>query len=117
MAMLIASVVAAPIGAESSRRFLLLHGTGTTAGAFVNSPTVRGAKEFLSGVPRRVDTGILVPPNWQYTALDASGSGEEWWTGDAMKGIEESIAAVEAAVVEDQVRDQRTSGPAQSCRG
>ena len=93
---------AAPIGADSPRRFLLLHGSGTTAGAFVNSPTARGAKEFLTGVPRRVDTGILIPPNWIYSALDA-GFADGWWEGDdKFKNVDKSIAEVEAAIEEQQ---------------
>ena len=79
--------------------FLLLHGSGTSAGAFVNSPTAKGAKEFLQGVPSRVDAGgILIPPNWQYTAIDAASSDGGWWTGD-YKGLEASIAFVEDAIV------------------
>ena len=99
-----AAAASAPIGAESSRRFLLLHGTGSSAGAFVNSPTARGAKEFLSGVPRRVDANsILVPPNWQYMAIDACNSDGDWWSGgDSFTGIGASIAAVEDAVVSSQ---------------
>ena len=94
----------APIGADSKRRFLLLHGTGTTAGAFVNTQTARGAKEFLTGVPRRVDAGgILIPPNWQYHALDAESYDGGWWEdGDKFKNAAKSIAAVEAALVENQ---------------
>ena len=42
--------------AMSSRRMLLLHGSGTTAGAFVNSPTASGARDFLSGIPYAIST-------------------------------------------------------------
>ena len=100
-----AGVVAqkASIGAESARRFLLLHGRGTTAGAFLNSATARGAKEFLSGVPRRVDAGgILIPPNWQYSAVDAGTADGGWWANDNFDGLEPSIAAVESAIVANQ---------------
>ena len=101
----IAGVVAqkAAIGAESARRFLLLHGRGTTAGAFLNSATARGAKDFLSGVPRRVDAGgILIPPNWQYSTLDAGSGDGGWWADDKFKGVDASIAAIESAIVDDQ---------------
>ncbi|KAL1515960.1 hypothetical protein AB1Y20_002573 [Prymnesium parvum] len=90
------------IGAASSRRFLLLHGSGTSAGAFLNSPTASGAKSFLSGVPCRVDAGGDVPPNWLYSAVDAGTDDGSWWKGDALEGIDRSIAKVEAAVDEQQ---------------
>lgn len=129
----VASVSGSPaIGAASSRRFLLLHGSRTTAGAFLNSPTTYGAKEFLSGVPCRTDANscarllsnpvhllvafypiacrraacalrsVLVPPNWQYTALDAASSDGAWWSGDGFKGLDASVAAVEDAICADQ---------------
>jgi len=88
----------APIGAQSARRFLMLPGSGTTAGAFLNSPTALGAKEFLSGVPRRVDANSpAIPPNWLYTALDA-GSADGGWYGDGFSGMQASVAAVEEEI-------------------
>ena len=94
------SIGAASIGAESSRRMLLLHGSGTSAGTFVNSPTASGAKRYLAGVPRRADAGASIPPNWQYHALDAGTDDGSWWTGDDGKGLEKSVASVERALVE-----------------
>jgi predicted esterase len=99
------SAVAFPaVGAQSSRRFLVLHNSRTTGGAFVNSPTQNGAKAFLSGVPRRVDAGQNAPPNWLYSAVDCSSADGCWWSGELsdLKGIEASIAAVEDAMEEFQ---------------
>jgi len=91
----------AAVGAATPRRMVLLHGSGTSAGAFVNSPTKYGAKEFLLGVPRRTDAGNVAPPNWLYEALDALSAEGEWWQGGGKyTGIEASIAAVE-----DQIRE------------
>ena len=86
--------------AMSSRRLVVLHGTGTSAGAFVNSLSPRGGKNFLSGIPLRVDAGGDVPPNWQWEALDADTVGGSWWEGDGFKGMEASIEYVESAIVE-----------------
>lgn len=81
------------------RIFLLLHGSGTSAGAFPNSPTASGAKGFLSGVPRRPDHGAgLVPLNWQFKTLDAGSNDGSWWEGDTYKRLDASVAAVEAAI-------------------
>ena len=89
-------MAAAPVGAASPRRMLMLHGSGASAGSFVNSDTKYGGKEFIEGIPRRTDAGSVAPPNWLYEALDAnSGNGEWWQDGDALTGIEASIAAVE----------------------
>lgn len=52
-------------------------------------------------VRRRTDAGNRVPPNWQWEALDAGSSDGTWWSdGEQYKGIEASIAAVEAAVLD-----------------
>ena len=64
-------VQAGRFGAASPRRMLLLHGSGMSAGAFLQSKTASGAKEFLTGVPLRTDAGSVIPPNWLYSALDA----------------------------------------------
>ena len=95
----LAGVHAGKFGASSPRRFVLLHGSGTSAGAFVVSPTAAGAKGFLSGVPRRTDAGSTAPPNWLYEPLD-SGSADGCWWQDGYKGAEASLAAVEEAVAE-----------------
>lgn len=81
------------IGAQSGRRFLLLHGSGTTAGAFLNSPTKLGAKKFLSGVPCRQDAGSDIPPNWMYTALDADSVDGDWF-GKDFKGLDKSVSSI-----------------------
>jgi len=92
------------IGADSPRRMLVLHGSGTTAGAFVNSPTTSGAKKFLSGVPCRQDAGggSGVPPNWQWSALDAGSPDGSWWSDEKYSGLQQSIANVEAEILEQQ---------------
>ena len=108
---------AAPIGARSTRRILLLHGTGASAAAFVN----HGAKPLISAVPCWLDAGAPgVPLNWQFSALDAdeglplrgAGYDGELWgypkgededTATKCPGADESIAAVEANVVEDGI--------------
>jgi pimeloyl-ACP methyl ester carboxylesterase len=85
------------------RHFLLLHGSGTSAGAFVNSPTAAGAKNFLQGVPRRPDQGNgFVPLNWQYSAVDAGTPNGDWWQGDGYKGLDDAVAEVEAAIEAEQ---------------
>jgi hypothetical protein len=87
------------------RSFIILHGSGTSAGAFINSPTAAGAKDFLTGVPRRPDQGSgKVPLNWQYVAVDAGTAEGNWWEDgdDALKGMDASVAAVEAAIEEEQ---------------
>ena len=90
------------IGASSSRRFLLLHGSGTTAGAFLNSPTKLGAKNFLNGVPCRTDANsALIPPNWLYTALDAD-SVDGGWYGKDFEGWEKSIVSIANTIESDQ---------------
>mmetsp|Transcript_7166 Transcript_7166/g.12046 ORF Transcript_7166/g.12046 Transcript_7166/m.12046 type:complete len:243 (-) Transcript_7166:257-985(-) len=92
-------VKSSPLGAASARRFLLLHGTGSSAGAFVNSPTASGAKNFLSGVPCRTDaSSTLIPPNWQYTALDAESTDGSWWKDGSFSGADASISSVESAI-------------------
>lgn len=108
MAFIVAALAAsshgfAAIGAESPRRFMLLHGSGQSAGGFVNSKSAAGAKNFLSGVPLRVDAGGIIPPNWQFSALDAGSGDGSWWTGgEAMTGSGAAIANVEAAIQEQQ---------------
>mgnify|MGYP006156615837 CR=1 FL=1 len=90
-------LVASFAGVESytfshRRHFILLHGSGTSGAAFPNSPTNKGAKSFMQGVPRRVDANSgLVPANWQWVALDA-GNDEGTW----LLNLASSVAAVEA---------------------
>ena len=87
-------------GSAAARRFLLVHGSGTTAEAFVNSPTAAGAKDFLLGLPpRRRD-----PNPWCYTALDA-GSADGTWYDDksGWKGLEEAVEVVEEAIEAEQI--------------
>ena len=88
--------------AVPSRTLLLIHGSGTDAGAFVSSPTAVGAKNFLSAIPpRRRD-----PQPWQFTSVDAGSDDGSWFRpgrGGPMEGIEKSIAVVEAAIEERQV--------------
>ena len=86
------------------RKFLLLHGTGTTSGAFLQSPTKFGAKGFLSGVPCRLDAGNApgVPINWQYAAIDAGSASGYWWEDADMKGAEASIKQIEDYLVAQQ---------------
>ena len=87
-------------GSAAARRFLLLHGSGTTAEAFVNSPTAAGAKDFILGLPpRRRD-----PNPWCYTALDA-GSADGTWYDDqnGLKGLEEAVQVVEDAIEAEQM--------------
>ena len=97
LAMVVGVVSFPAIGAESGRRFLLLHNSYTTSGAFPNSPTAKGAKDFLFGVPRRVDANsVLVPPNWQYSGIEATFD-DGWWKGD-FDGLEQSIAKIEDAI-------------------
>lgn len=116
--LVIASLVIAyslpAIGASSTRRVLLLHGTGSTASSFIHSPTKRGAKSFLAGVPME---GLWnsnaawnsrgVPPaawNWHVSAIDAQGPEGDWWADDGTyRGSEDSIARVEAEIEERKV--------------
>lgn len=85
------------------RSFLLIHGKGTSAGAFANSPTAAGAKDFIAGVPRRPDQGTgFVPLNWQYVAVDAGTEDGSWWQGSDLRGMEASVATVEAAIEEGE---------------
>lgn len=93
--------MAGVIGAESPRRFLLLHGAGTSGGAFLSSPSARGAKQFLKGVPRRPDAGGAIPPNWIYSALDA-GSADGRWFDDDYGGLDFAIKEVEVAIREQE---------------
>ena len=103
VALLLALVPVDALQYANRRHFLLLHGSGTSAGAFVNSPTAAGAKKFLSGVPRRPDQGNgFVPLNWQYSAIDAGTANGEWWTGANYKGLEDAVANVEAEIVAQQ---------------
>lgn len=87
-------------GSAAARRFLLLHGAGTTAEAFVNSPTASGAKDFLLGLPpRRRD-----PNPWCYTALDAGSADGTWYDDqDGWTGLDRAIEAVEEAVEAEQM--------------
>lgn len=95
---------AAPIGASSPRRMLLLHGSGSSAGAFPVSPTAMGGKEFLAGVPRRTDAGTRSPPNWIYSGFDADTSDGCWYKEDGkFTGLQQSIEGVEAAIVEQGI--------------
>lgn len=101
-----ARALAGKFGAETGRRMVLLHGSKTSAGAFVNSPTKNGAKEFLAGVPRRTDAGSVAPPNWLFEALDATavipdgrGAAGTWFQDDgACTGMQASVAAIEAFI-------------------
>ena len=95
---LLGESAAGKFGAQSHRRFVLLHGSGTSAGAFTASPTAIGAKDFLTGVPRRTDAGSAAPPNWMYAAVDSGSSDGSWFDEDTMKRAELSIAAVEEAI-------------------
>ena len=95
---LLGEAAAGKFGAQSHRRFVLLHGSGTSAGAFTASPTAIGAKDFLTGVPRRTDAGSAAPPNWMYAAVDSGSSDGSWFDEDTMKRAELSIAAVEEAI-------------------
>ena len=96
------AVQAGRFGAASPRRMLLLHGSGMSAGAFLQSKTASGAKEFLTGVPLRTDAGSVIPPNWLYSALDA-GSDDGGWFKDGLAGVDVSIASVEDAIAEQEV--------------
>lgn len=94
--------LAAPIGASSPRRMLLLHGSGSSAGAFPVSPTAMGGKEFLAGVPRRTDAGTRAPPNWIYSGLDEKDG--YWYKEDGkFTGLQQSIESVEAAILEQGI--------------
>ena len=42
-----------------------------------------------------------MPPNWQYTAVDAGSDDGSWWADDFI-GVDASIARIESAVVEQQ---------------
>ena len=95
---LVGESAAGKFGAQSHRRFVLLHGSGTSAGAFTASPTAIGGKSFLTGVPRRTDAGSAAPPNWMYAAVDSGSSDGSWFDDDTMKRAELSIAAVEEAI-------------------
>lgn len=66
------------------------------------SPTRSGGKAFLTGIPRRTDAGSVAPPNWLYSALDASNANGDWWDDD-FRGAETSIASVEEAIVEQGI--------------
>ena len=84
----------------SSRRMLILHGSGTSAGAFVNSDSAVGGKNFISGIPCRMDAGNRVPPNWQWEVLDAGSGDGSWWPegADPTSGLDAAVAAVEVAM-------------------
>lgn len=83
---------------NNNRHFLMIHGSGMSGAAFLSSPTERGARNFLNGVPLRADhsTG-LVPANWQYAALDAR-TDDGTWFGDGFKGLDKAVATVEAVL-------------------
>ena len=89
---------AGKFGAQSPRRFVLLHGSGTSAGAFTVSPTAAGGKNFLEGVPRRTDAGSVAPPNWLYAAVDSGSSDGSWFEENTFKRLDIAIAAVEEAI-------------------
>ena len=99
------------IGASSTRRIMLLHGTGSTASSFMNSPTKRGAKDFLAGVPAEgiwSSNALWNKPgmkkarwNWQVSALDADGPDGNWYSSDGVfQGVEDSVARVEQAILD-----------------
>ena len=90
---LVGESAAGKFGASSHRRFVLLHGSGTSAGAFTASPTAMGGKKFLDGVPRRTDAGNAAPPNWMYAAIDAGSGDGSWFDEGTMKRADVSIAA------------------------
>ena len=83
---------------NNNRHFLMIHGSGMSGAAFLSSPTERGARNFLNGVPLRADhsTG-LVPANWQYAALDAR-TDDGTWFGDGFKGLDKAVATVESVL-------------------
>ena len=95
---LIGDSAAGKFGAQSHRRFVLLHGSGISAGAFTVSPTASGGKSFLTGVPRRTDAGSAAPPNWLYAAVDSGSSDGSWFEEDTFARADLSIAAVEDAI-------------------
>ena len=97
---LVGESAAGKFGASSHRRFVLLHGSGTSAGAFTASPTAMGGKRFLDGVPRRMDAGSAAPPNWMYAAIDAGSGDGSWFDEGTMKRADLSIVAVEDAIEE-----------------
>lgn len=101
------------IGAYSTRRIMLLHGTGSSASSFLNSPTRRGAKDFIAGIPaegiwnsneRWNKPGMRKSTwNWHISALDAAGDGD-WHSSDgSFGGLDGSVAQVEAAIEEREV--------------
>ena len=111
---LLATVESFPkIGAQSTRRIMLLHGSGSTAASFLNSPTRLGAKDFLAGVPMEgvwSSNELWNKPgmrkavwNWHVSALDAAGPNGDWYASDTLRGLDDSIEAVEAAIVEQDV--------------
>jgi len=95
------------VGVESlqysqARKMLLIHGSGSSRGAFVNSPTDRGAQGFISGVPCRQDAGSSqVPRNWQYAAIDAGSNDGTWYDADG-KRLDASVKAVESFIEAQQ---------------
>ena len=102
------------IGASSTRRILLLHGTGASAGAFLNSPTKRGAKGFLAGVPAEgvwnsnaawnANGQKTAAWNWHISAVDAQGPDGNWFSEDgSFRGADESIAHIEAEIEERKI--------------
>lgn len=92
------SAVVSALQYGNRRHFLLVHGSGTSASAFENSPTAAGAKLFLAGVPRRQDANsALVPANWQYSAPDAGTADGSWWQGDGV-GLDLSVERIEAII-------------------
>ena len=95
---LVGESAAGRFGAQSPRRFVLLHGSGTSAGAFTVSPTAAGGKNFLEGVPRRTDAGSVAPPNWLYAAVDSGSSDGSWFEENTFKRLDIAIAAVEEAI-------------------
>ena len=115
---LAATSVAFPaIGADNTRRIMLLHGTGSSASSFMNSPTRHGAKDFIAGIPAEglwSSNALWNKPgmkksrwNWHISALDADGPDGNWYASEGgskqLLGLDASIARVEQAIVERDV--------------
>ena len=100
------------IGAASTRRIMLLHGSQTSASSFLNSPSRFGAKDFIAGVPAEgvwSTNELWNKPgmrqavwNWHISALDAEGPDGNWYASD-LKGLDASIERVEEAIEQREV--------------
>ena len=77
-----------------TKTLLMLHGSGQTSSAFLISPTKRGAKHFLSGMPWPNRFKL----NWKYKAIDAGNAEGSW-----MEDVDASVAAIEMAIEEEGI--------------